>query len=60
MSRMRHEAAIMSAECMTAKLQQTIDELQLRLARAKVDFGKAYNAAYYEALEALKDKDAKQ
>lgn len=49
----------MSAECATAKLQQTIDELQSRLAHAKVDFGKAYHEAYYKACDLLKDKDAR-
>jgi hypothetical protein len=60
MATMRHEAAVLSAECVTANLRQAFNDAKAHMVTAKADYNKAFHEAYYKAYDALKDKDAKQ
>jgi hypothetical protein len=57
MTLMRHDAAMLAAELRTADLRQAYKDAKARMATAKADYNKAFKKTYFDAFEALKDKE---
>ena len=54
-----HDAAMLAAELGTANLRQAFNDAKARMVTAKADYNKAFHQTYFDAFEALKDKDAR-